>query len=356
VELNPDLKRDAKIRNYKIEFTHNHSIVESIPIDPSGEAGSNADMVVFSELWGAHHKAQLRMWTESTLPPAKFGYSQRWIESYAGYDTESELLIQLYNAGTRQGVPLRLDDAPDNLEVWANQTARLFCLWNTQPRLSWQTVEYYAQEAAVLTPNEFNRVHRNQWASSEDTFIPAEWWDACGKEAYDLVRKGEGVVIAMDAGVSSDCFAVVMVTRRDNKVQVQYAQKWQPHGKELDYQPIEAEVRRLINQYNCVELCYDPYQLHSMAGRIRAEEAINVRPFNQGAPRAIADKRLWDIIRDRNLQHRNEPDLREHILAANRKPEDENRLRIVKRSAEAKIDLTICMSMAVDRVFNYAFD
>lgn len=355
IELNATLRGECKVRNYKVEMS-NHAFIEAIPIDPSGEAGGNADMVTFSELWGAHQTAQKRMWTETTLPPFKFGYSQRWIETYAGFSGESELLEQLYQTGVNQGRQIVLPDAPEKLEVFANDTARLFALWNTQPRLPWQTDAYYAQEEAILTPEEFARVHRNQWARGQEAFVPPDWWDACGKSPFEDVRHDEPVILSADAGVISDCFAVVMVTRRGESVQVQYARKWQPEGTLLDFRPIEAEIRRLLNAHNVIELAYDEYQLVDMMGRIRAEEATNVRRFNQASPRAVADKRLYDLIRDRRIQHRNEPALREHILVANRKPEDDNKLRLVKRRPNDKIDLAVALSMAADRSFAYALD
>lgn len=354
IELNPAMRAECKIRNYRVELP-NHTTIEAIPIDPTGEAGSNADMVVFSELWGAHQTAQKRMWTETTLPPQKFGHSQRWIETYAGFEGESELLENLHRVGKKEGRALKLAGAPPDLEVWAHEGARQFTLWNTRPRLPWQTPDYYAQEEAVLLPNEYLRVHRNQWVTSEDVFVPPEWWDACGQEPFEGVRADEPVILAADAGVSSDCFGLVMVTRRGEKVQAQYARKWQPKGGDLDYRPIEAEIRRLINSHNVIELAYDPYQLHDLMSRIRVEEIVNTRAFNQASPRAIADKRLFDLIRDHRIQHRNEPDLRAHILNANAKP-DEDKLRIVKRTPEDKIDLAVALSMAADRSFAYALD
>lgn len=355
IELHPIMRDEIKVRNYHIKLP-NQTTIEAIPIDPTGEAGSNADMVAFSELWGAHQTAQKRMWTETTLPPQKFGRSQRWIESYAGFDGESELLENLYDSGVKHGRQLQIDGAPDDLEVFANNDARLFTLWNTKPRLPWQTPAYYAQEEAILTPDEFARVHRNQWARGQEAFVPPEWWDACGKEPFDDIRPDEPVILSADAGVVSDCFAVVLVTRRGEKVQTHYARKWQPDGKLLDFRPIEAEIRRLINTYNVIEVTYDEYQLVDMMGRIRAEEAVKVRKFPQDAPRAVADKRLYDLIRERRIQHKGDTDLREHVLAANRKPADENKLRLIKRSPNDKIDLTVALSMAADRSFAYAMD
>lgn len=350
--------RDHAIRMTPSGYTTkypNGSIIECVPIDPSGEAGGNDDMIVYSELHGWKSKAHQRMWTEMTLSPTKFGNSQRWIDTYAGFEGESPILEQLYQVGVKQGRQLWSD-----LEVYVNEQARMLTVWVTKPMLPWQISasgqEYYAQEEAQLAPNEFARIHRNQWVTSEDTFVPYEWWEAC-HIPYEAVGVDEPVIIAADAGVSSDCFAVVMVTRRGDKVQVHYARKWQPiNGQKLDFQPIEDEIRRLINAYNVMELSYDPYQLVSMMGRIRAEEAVNVREFNQASPRAIADKRLFDLIRERRMQHRNEADLNAHVKAANRKPDDDNKLRIIKRTEHDKIDLTVALSMAADRSFSYAFD
>lgn len=351
-------RRDLAIRmtpsGYRSVYP-NGSIIECVPIDPSGEAGGNDDLIVYSELHGWKSKAHQRMWSEMTLSPTKFGNSQRWIDTYAGYEGESPILENLYDIGVTKGVQVW-----DDLEVYTNDAARMLTCWVTKPMLPWQLNEdgqaYYIEEEAHLTPSEFNRMHRNKWSSSEDVFVPYEWWTACSA-TYAAVLANEPVILALDAGVSSDCFAVVMVTRRETKVQVQYVQKWQPEGgKKLDFKPIEDEIRRLINTYNVMEVAYDPYQLVDMMGRVRAEEAVNVREFNQASPRAIADKRLFDLIRERRLEHSNDADLNAHVKAANRKPEDENKLRIVKRTPHDKIDLTVALSMAADRSFNYAWD
>lgn len=334
---------------YKIEYA-NGSRTDMVPIDPAGEAGGNDDMIVYSELWGWKSKAHQHMWSEMTLSPTKFGRSQRWIDTYAGFKGESPILEQLYETGVKQGELVWPD-----LEVYVNKVAKMLTVWVTKPMFPWQTPEYYAEQQATLMPSEFDRMHRNQWVSSTDTFVPAEWWDACGTTTIAPITGNDPVILAMDAGVSSDCFAVVMVSRRGDTVRTHYAKKWTPDGGALDFRPIEAEVRRLVNTYNVMEVAYDPFQLHDMATRIRAEESVNVRPFNQASPRAVADKLLFDLIRDRRLQHSNEPDLREHVINANRKPEDD-KLRIVKRDQNLKIDLCVALSMAAARTFAYASD
>jgi hypothetical protein len=696
IELNPVMRNIVKQRNYRLVLP-NSAFIESIPIDPSGEAGSNADGVVFSELWGAHQQAQQRMWTEATLPPNKFGYSQRWVETYAGFTGESPLLEQLYEVGVKQGRQLKLEGAPDDLEVYANDTARLFVLWNTVPRLPWQSPEYYclplpenkrrfqvmtklgpkpaaditledelavrdlagnvsfsvpkalhtfpdysgtlfhyknskaefrvtaghrllaktkkhernqygdyslapvddlskhamgsmprtggtdakgieffdiegeiydgtdfiefvawyvsegstlkskgrglqyfsaiqiaqditvnpskhkrigellvrlglgeqikskktgwfiynsrlarwfgqlgkahekfiperilneasqeqlerfveayvlgdgtksgraaimlytnsdylkddlsllawkagysvtyagawasapnrkpihhlrlaktdlgwsrgtwtketvehlpvwcpetetgtfyaivdgkgfwtgnSQESAVLAPSEFQRVHRNQWVSSSQTFVPIEWWDACQESETRPIKplaSHRSLVFGVDAGVSSDCFAIVGVERirgsakdhTEDRIVVRYAKAWYPpKGGKIDFAEPEAEIMRLYKKYRVLEWAYDQYQLHDMATRLKKRRVGWWNPFNQSATRFVADKNLYDLIREGRILHSGDPMLREHIMNANAEIKGE-KMRIVKRAEYMKIDLTVALSMA----------
>jgi len=345
LELNKALGKRVKVTpsGYKAEWD-NKALFEAVPIDPSGEAGGGADMVIFSELWGSHSKAQQMMWSEMTLSPLKFGRSFRWVESYAGYIGESPTLEMLYEQGVKQGRQLWPD-----LPVWVNDTARLFVLWNEVPRLSWQTPEYYATEAGILVPTEFQRLHRNQWVSSVAQFVPDAWWQACRGEPPQI-GESECAVFALDAGVSNDCFALVGVIRNpadERGVVVRYARAWRPEpGTQLDFAEPEAEIRRIAGQHNVVEWCYDPYQLHSMCTRLGSEGIGWFREFSQGQDRLVADKQLHDMIRDRKLVHSGDPTLTQHIQNANAKTEGENKLRIVKRADHLKIDLAVALSMA----------
>ena len=79
VKMNPAMRSLVKIVNYRIEFP-NHSFIEAIPIDPKGEAGGGDDLIIYSEIWGWNNKAALKMWTETTLSPLKYGKSMRWVQ------------------------------------------------------------------------------------------------------------------------------------------------------------------------------------------------------------------------------------------------------------------------------------
>lgn len=354
IMLNPEIRDLCKIRlgSYKVTLP-NHTFIEAIPIDPSGEAGSNADMVVFSELWGAHSKAQMQMWTEATLPPNKFGRSFRWVETYAGIKGGAPLLEQLYAQGVQQG--RRLDD---DLEMFANDGARLFCLWNTQPRLPWQSDAYYAQERAALLPSEFDRVHRNQWSEdSAESFLPSiALWDAC-REDLPPLDAHTPCVLVMDAGESNDTFATALLSAHPTDAQrlaVRYARPYVPVlGVPLDFDAIEQDVRDLCGRYAVQLLTYDPMLLGQMVRRLTTGATpipVPCEPFPQGTARLEADKGLYDLITQRRIAHDGHPELRAHLANANKKIDAEGRrLRIVKRSYALKIDLAVALSMGAAR-------
>jgi len=115
-------------------------------------------------------------------------------------------------------------------------------------------------------------------------------------------------------------------------------------GGEIDFSEPEMELIKLSERYNIVEVAFDPYQLHSMAQRLR-EEGINMKAFSQGSERLIADKSLYDAIRDRKILHSGEAEVAEHITNANAKT-DGDKLRLIKKADHLKIDLAVALSMA----------
>lgn len=388
VDLNPKDKGKIRTVGYKTKMLSG-SFVEAIPIDASGEAGSNADMITFSELWGAYEEAKQNMWAEMTIPPGKRGKAFRWVESYAGFSGQSELLYSLYLLGTQteQGAELLwpdrkypvIDGEPQVLEAYVNRRARMLCLWNTVPRVPGQTKEYYDEERTILTPNQFARMHRNQWVSPTESFVPMEWYDACKRTEGDwprwmeeneidrnsgltpFIKKKWPMVIALDAAVSDDTFALWMGCRHPknhDEVMTMFCQVWKPpQGGKIDYLGTDEKpgpeimLRRLVKDYNVVNVAYDPTQLHDMTSRLYSEGLAWFSSFNQGNDRLIADSQLRNLIRDKRFWHRGEEDLRQHAINADAKIDPEDRkIRIVHRSERLKIDAIVAASMGAHRV------
>lgn len=360
---------------YKFEYP-NDSLAEAIPIDASGEAGGNDNFIGFDELWGAHEKAKETMWTEMTLSPTKYGKSIRWVSSYAGYLGESNLLWNLYLRGVDRsaqfpGAAKRFDwcdefDPP--LECYYNEPARLFCLWNTTPRLSWQTPEYYAEQASAITiTSEFNRIHRNQWSSAVETFIPIEWWDACEVDELPPLDPDDPLICALDGAITFDCFGKLAVSRHGDKLAVRIIKAWSPpQGGQIQYvNPNDSDdpdypegaIKYTAAHYNVLEFPYDITHIADMCSRLQLGGYGLFKKFSQNTDRKIADKELHDLIARRGIlwskKTQGWEQLREHLMNANAEVTGDKTIRIVKRAPTLHIDLAVCLSMSSARALHY---
>lgn len=346
---NPRMK-GARVINNLIRLP-NGARIDSISVDPAGEAGMNPDALFFTEFWGAMQEKHKLLWEEAQLSPTKYGQSFRFVESYAGYSGDSELLEALYTSIIKGGAPH--DAAP---ELFTH--GRAIGYWNTRPYLPWQTSEYYAAQRAVLTPEAFARMHENAWGESVASFVPIEWWDACETRDIPTPTRATPVVVALDAGTDSDCFAISVVGRMpgDEDAYCIYERAvWYPaemeavSGARFRFDEPRAVLQGIYARYNVVQFTYDPWQLKHFADERAAEGLGWWEEFSQGAERAAADKALYDAIRDKLLYHQPDNELRMHVQNARRKAAGNDGLRITKQRNSDKIDLVIATAMALAR-------
>lgn len=368
------------------------SIVRAVATDFTGEAGANPTLSVWTELWGFVNRNALRFWAELTPSPTR-PTSIRWIETYAGYEGESELLWGLYDSTVESGRQLTAGEMKEAVELYpgelgdlfnqpddglvpcyVNEGARMFAYWDqgmAARRMPWQQGDrgrqYYIAEAATQTDSQMRRLHANEWVSAESSFIPIERWDQLTSPLPLVPGDRTPLIIALDAAVTGDCFGMVVVSRdprnRDQGVAERASYKWEPHGEPLDFAPVEEQLRWFFGQtwdqgtrqwvqswqgFNVAQVCYDPYQLHDFSTRLRREGLGWFKEFSQGIDRLKADKGLRDLIIQGNIRHGGNPDLRQHLTNANAKQskDEDTRLRIVKKSAGRHIDLVVCLSMA----------
>lgn len=349
VSLSPEL------RNWKQTLTSitlpSGAFIEAVPVDPTGEAGGQPTGSFWSELWGFKHSAAKKLWTEFTIPPTRFGYALRWVESYAGYTGESPVLENLYASGVLEGVR---DKRFPTLPVYLNERAGIFAYWDTEPRMAWQTPEYYAQEAATLTESEFLRVHRNTWVSSESSAIPLDLWDA-RQEDLPKLSPDEPVVLGLDLGVSGDYCALVAVTKHTKGAAIRAVRVWKPpQGGKIDYSAtVEPAIKRWCENLNVVCVAYDEYQAHKMVTDLGRQGIAWFYAFPQGKGtkqkpgRPVADKMFFDMVMSGKLVHNGDATLRDHVNNAAGKSVEERYLRFVKKSTHLKIDALVAASMAV---------
>ena len=341
----------------------NNTRIEAIPCDAAGEAGSQPLLSVWSGLWAVNSDAKRRLWTELSIPPTLHGYAMRWVESYAGEKGKAELLEQLYNVAVKKGTPHPdFEDLKSRGEpvVWVNESARLFCYWDHEPRMPWQTDDYYAEEVAYHTPSEFARIHRNEWVTPTDVFVQAEWWHSLSKN-LGPISPYTPVVIGLDGAISNDYAALVGVTRdpdNNEHTAVRFCYIFTPKrsgGTIKISETVEPLLRLLCKKYNVVCVAYDKYQLEDMAQRLRKESLVWMYNFSQQTERSVADKSLYDSIINRTIWwdingeglpfNGEVPSLYQHITQAGAKT-DGGKFRLDKLSDDAKIDAAVATSMA----------
>ena len=214
-------------------------------------------------------------------------------------------------------------------------------------------------------------------------YIAAATWNACYDEKLTQLRAGsrEPIVLGVDAAVTGDCFAVVAVSRhpqRHDDVAIRNCKVWRPsdHGGRVDFDEVERFIRWVIQggcpqqhppsmpldgcrdcaagnftapAYNVVMVTYDPYQMESMAQRLKS--IVWCFPFPQGREREIADSQMHKLALRGQLTHTGIAELGEHVLNARAKlsKDEDSRMRMIKRSPSRKIDLAVAASMAIDR-------
>lgn len=189
-----------------------------------------------------------------------------------------------------------------------------------------------------------------------DRFLPSmTWWDAC-QEPLPALSNREAMVLAVDAGVTNDYFALVGVTRhpqRRDHVAVRYVRQWTPpSGGSINFDEIEREIENLCKTYYVVQVTYDPYQLHQMMSGLQRKNVAWCSEFGQANERLEADKGLLDLITTRQIAHDGNASLRSCIDNANAKRDADRKLRLVKRSQGLKIDAAVALSMGAYRCLN----
>ena len=328
----------------------NGSIIQAVAVDPSGEAGGEPLMTIWGEMHGYKQAAKLRLFAEMTIPPTLYGYAQRWVESYAGYEGESPILEQLYQTGVTEGEPHPM--LPD---CYVNQDAAQFTFWSHTGRFPWHTQEYYDQEQAQLTSEEFRRIHKNEWVSSKQTFVTKDDWKACLNPRMAALDEHTPIIVALDGSVSGDSFAIVAVSGHPSaadKYQARLAVVLRPEleGGRIDQsRSVYPVLRHIQENFNVLAWVYDPYQLHKLATDLRSEGWGLWLEFPQATLRLVADTFLRQMIAEQRIEHDGDPDLTEHIENAAAVPSgtDKRSIRLMKKTDLKQIDAAVALSMAL---------
>lgn len=339
------------------------SKIKAIAVDAKGEAGGQPSLTAWTELWGAEDVDAKRFWDEMTPIPT-VPDSLRLVETYAGYEGESELLYGLYQKGLeghqltagelaevvcRPEVPGEtFQDYVDCwsetkgdhnvlIPLWSNTKASLGMYWDSgmiARRMPWQhnyddldghcaicrrakeeheigepPDDYYRSQEEILPPQAYRRLHLNEWVGAESAFIPMDAYDMCGeghKVPWLAGQDRSPIVLGADAAVTADCFGIVAVSRcpnDDDCVDIRALRKWDPKesGGVINLDEPEDFMRKACKANNVVQIAYDPYQLENTAQRLRKEQIAWMKSFSQAQDRLKADSQLFDLLIGRRL-------------------------------------------------------
>lgn len=340
IELNPALAADTT-RN-ALRFPATDTRIEALASEYAGAAGSNPGLTLFDELWAYYLERSQRLYEELTPSPTR-KTSCRLIVTYAGYEGESLLLKNLYDRG------LAGEQLDPELPVYANGS--LFVYWDHEPRMPWQTEEYYESQRQELRPSAFARMHRNEWVTSEASFIEPEQWDACVDPDHRplVADSGQPVYVGVDAATKRDTCAVVGVQydRATGRVVLAFHKIWEPApGSPLDLEEtLEAYLLDMRERFNIAEVKYDPYAMQRSAPTLQKAGLRMVEyPQTVGNLTAMGDN-LYNLVKGRNLMAYPAPDIRLAVLRAIA-VETPRGWKITKEKQRHKIDVVVALAIA----------
>ena len=298
IEHNPELKQEAEVQSKNI-YLANGTTISAISGDYAGAAGSNHGFISYDELWAYVSESSTRLWEELTPVPTRKN-SVRFISTYAGFEGESELLLNLYKQAVTkdehpEGQGERLH--PD-LPIYANRDARIFAYWDHEPRMPWQTEAYYQSQKKTLRPGTYLRLHENQWTTSESTFITPEMWDSCVSQS-------------------------------------------------LPWQSVAPQATSRIT-----EIVVDPWQAHRSITTLQAA-GLPIKEFPQTVGNTTRmGQVLFDLLNELNLKLYPAADLRGQALSTVG-IETARGTRIGKEKTSKKIDAIVALAMACVAAIDY---
>ena len=349
IERNPVLLSEiVSITGNQITLK-NGTTVLAIPNDFAGEAGSNHGLTTWDELWGFTSERDRRLYEELTPVPTRKN-SIRFISTYAGFEGESELLEDLYHQifnddGTvKDGIK-----RPLGKDFPAYAVDELFCYWDHEPRMPWQTKEYYKSQKRQLRLNTYLRIHENRWVSSESGLFNMDKWDSCVDQDHSppLPNKSIRLWVGVDASVKKDRSAVVSVYKEDGKIKLGPKRFWQPTSKNpMDLEEtMEAYLLDLHAGYSLRSVKYDPFQFHRSATTL-AKKGLPMQEYPQTVPNLTEiGQNLYDLVEYKNIVLYSCKDLRQEATSAVAKDTGRG-LRIVKEKSSKKIDQIVSLAMA----------
>jgi hypothetical protein len=352
----------VKITEDKILYP-DRSFIMALAKNWKAAEGSRHSLTHWDELHTFTSENDYKMWDALTpIPTVK--NSIRLITTYAGIEGESELLWDLYLNGVDnqehpEGKGHKIPGMED-LPVYAN--GRQFTLWSHDNIMPWQTKEYLAQQRKDLRAGTYLRYHENRWASSEEAFIPKEWW-GFAERAFDQSAwnwkehpyRNFPVILAVDAATKKDTIAVVGVCYDAIKghVIVLFHKIWNTRGEDwFDFEEtVEKYILEAVQKFQIISVVYDPKDFHQTSVRL-VKKGLHMVQYTQSAGNIqAASQALYETLKSRALKTYPDEEVRKQVILTVAKVQGDA-FQIIKKNnrSETPNDYTVALAMAVKKV------
>jgi hypothetical protein len=347
IRHNVDLARSATVGARRITFT-NSTVLDALANDYAGEAGANQGLVSVTELWAFISESSRRLWEELTPVPTRRN-SIRIIDTYAGFEGESELLMGLYKlgVGVEEDPDGQGERLHDTLPIFANRAARLFVYWDHVPRMPWQTSAYYDSQRRTLRPSTYLRLHENRWTTGVSQFITDELWIVDASRSPVLADRTTPIYVAVDLALKHDTAAVVAVRWEGNKLAIAFHRIWKPTPTDpLNLEEtIETYLRECHARFHIREIVVDPWQAARSIQTLKTA-GLPIRELPQTTASTTAfGQALFDLLKGKNLLIYPDAELRQQALNTVAM-ESTRGWRIAKEKSSKKIDAVVALAMA----------
>jgi len=225
---------------------------------------------------------------------------------------------------------------------------------------SWQTIERIQDRRASpsMTIWQFRRFACGQWVKGENSAIQPEEWDALAVPGT-TIPNGSPIWLGWDhawRGGGDTCAIVPLWWQSDERRVIGDPTILEAaEGAILDDQLVVNAFNSFSARWRIEGVIYDPSAGASgLAQRVARDGGLKLVEHSQrDAAMALADGRLLEAIRRRQLVHSGDPILREHVLNAVEKPVQGELFRFTrpKHGPRVPIDgltaLSMCHSTAV---------
>lgn len=316
VELSPELRERCVIYRDRIYVPETNGELRALPAEASSLQGGQFSMAIVDEL----HVVKEDTWEAVVLASGKFPESLTLAISTPA-ESQDSVMWKLREHGRR---------GDDPSFRWVEYAAPLGC--DIDDEDAWAVAcpaldDFFSRDAMRATlrtsrESSFRRFRLGQWVGHEGAWMPADRWEACALDGYE-VPAGAPIVVGFDGsqggiGAGHDATAMVACTVDAERPHLFVLGIWEGHGQQgwtVPREEVHATLVAAAERFDLVEVIADPPYW-------RAELEVWSRtwpgkvlefPTNRWGRLAPAVDRFMQTVLQQELTHDGDPRLSAHI-------------------------------------------